>query len=187
MQDVHETLNYEVHDWTRTCAAPLVVTAKTSWRTDMQTTLRFTPDASTTDRSHRGHDLSDLEEDPKAFPDSDTELLGFFRARRDDDPDPVRLVLVGLIEPARVEIARRRHEDVRERTGVVEELSTDVQREVHPLLGDQCIDVMPAQDVCHLVREHAGELVLVAQREEQAPAHEDVARRRREGVDTRGR
>ena len=74
MEDVHETLDYEVHTWTRTCSAPVSVTMRPTWRTDLETSETFTPEGTTRDSSHRGHDLAQLVEDPKEYPQTDAEL-----------------------------------------------------------------------------------------------------------------
>ena len=74
-QDVHETLDYEVFEWTRTCAAPVSVSMRAGWRTELPTSERYSPSVATQDSSHIGHELAQLTEDPKAYPDQDADLL----------------------------------------------------------------------------------------------------------------
>jgi len=74
-EDVHETLAYDVHNWTRTCTAPVQVTMRPRWSTELPTTAAYDPAQSTRDSSHIGHTKADLEADPKAFPDTDSSLV----------------------------------------------------------------------------------------------------------------
>lgn len=74
-EDVHETLNYDVHNWTRTCPAPVRVTMRPRWRTELPTTSAYDPTESTRDSSHIGHVKADLQADPKLYPDTDTALV----------------------------------------------------------------------------------------------------------------
>lgn len=75
MEDVHEVLRYDVHDWTRTCTAPASVWARPTWQTTLQKYQTFSPHQTTTDRSHIGHEKAKLELDPKAYPESDAQLV----------------------------------------------------------------------------------------------------------------
>jgi hypothetical protein len=74
-EDVHETLDYDIHHWTRTCTAPVQVTMRPRWSTDLPTSATFDPSQSTQDSSHIGHAKAELEADPKVFPDADSAMV----------------------------------------------------------------------------------------------------------------
>ena len=74
-KDVHEMLEYDIHDWTRTCVAPVSVSLHPGWETGRPTQEAYTPSNETTDRSHIGHDKAAVKEDLKAFPDTDDALV----------------------------------------------------------------------------------------------------------------
>jgi len=74
-KDVHEMLKYDIHDWTRTCTAPVTVTLRPRWETNKPTEEAYTPSHETKDRSHIGHDKAEVKEDPKSFPDADADLI----------------------------------------------------------------------------------------------------------------
>ncbi|MEQ1507730.1 MAG: hypothetical protein ABMB14_36215 [Myxococcota bacterium] len=75
MEDVHETLKYDVHDWTRSCTAPVSAAVTAKWPTKLATTRSFAPKNATTDRSHIGFAKAALVLDEKKFPQGDTELV----------------------------------------------------------------------------------------------------------------
>lgn len=73
--DVHALHTYDLHDWTRSCEAPVRVTLRPTWDVGVQTSASYAPSHATTDRAYRGHTKAAVIEDPKAFPDSDADLL----------------------------------------------------------------------------------------------------------------
>jgi tetratricopeptide (TPR) repeat protein len=81
MEDVHQTFTYDIHDWTRTCTAPVSVTMAPKWKTALPTSKTFAPANQVSDRSHVGFVKAAVEADPKAYPSSDAELV----ARGDAD------------------------------------------------------------------------------------------------------
>ncbi len=74
-EDVHETLEYDIHNWTRTCTAPVRVTMRPGWRTELPTAAVYDPSQDTRDSSHIGHKKAELEANPKAFPNPDSALV----------------------------------------------------------------------------------------------------------------
>ncbi|MEZ4239779.1 MAG: hypothetical protein R3F59_27200 [Myxococcota bacterium] len=78
-EDVMATFAYDVHDWTRTCEAPVSATATARWKTDQPLTQRYTPTAETTDRSHEGLEAAGVAVDRKEYPVPDADLV----AKRD--------------------------------------------------------------------------------------------------------
>jgi flagellar biosynthesis chaperone FliJ len=79
MEDVIATFAYDVHDWTRTCTAPVSASATARWSTDQPTSQSYTPTADTTDRSHAGLAAAEVPVDRKEYPVSDADLV----AKRD--------------------------------------------------------------------------------------------------------
>jgi flagellar biosynthesis chaperone FliJ len=75
MEDVIATFDYDVHDWKRTCTAPVSATATVRWSTDQPTTQSYAPTGETADRSHAGHEKAGVPVDPKEFPVSDADLV----------------------------------------------------------------------------------------------------------------
>ncbi|MEZ4318419.1 MAG: hypothetical protein R3F61_12985 [Myxococcota bacterium] len=74
-KDVHEMLKYDIHDYTRSCVAPVTVLMKPEWETSLSTKEVYTPSHETKDRAHIGHVKAEVKEDPKSFPESDLELV----------------------------------------------------------------------------------------------------------------
>ncbi len=75
MEDVHETLRYDVHAWTRTCTAPASARAYATWKSSQTAGRTFTPVHTTKDSSHIGHEKAKLELDPKTYPETDAHLV----------------------------------------------------------------------------------------------------------------
>jgi tetratricopeptide (TPR) repeat protein len=74
-KDVHETLKYDIHDWTRSCIAPVTVTLSPRWETTQSTREVYAPAHETKDRSHIGHVKAEVLEDVKEYPDTDEALV----------------------------------------------------------------------------------------------------------------
>ncbi|MCB9678969.1 MAG: hypothetical protein H6737_27960 [Alphaproteobacteria bacterium] len=74
-KDVHEMLKYDIHDYTRTCTAPVTVTMKPAWETSQPTSEVYTPSHETKDRAHIGHVKAEVKEDLKVFPEDDKTLV----------------------------------------------------------------------------------------------------------------
>ncbi len=74
-KDVHETLEYDIHDWTRSCIAPVTVSLTPRWDTSQSTREVYAPAHETKDRSHIGHEKAAILEDLKEFPESDDSLV----------------------------------------------------------------------------------------------------------------
>lgn len=74
-REVDDTLHYDLEDWTRECKAELTVRLRPSWPTSLPTTAVHTHAASTQDQAHIGSEAAALEENPKAYPESDEQLL----------------------------------------------------------------------------------------------------------------
>lgn len=75
MEDVHATLKYDVHDWTRTCTAPVSIAMTTKWTTTLPKAKSLSPAERVADRSHIGHVKAGLAEDKKLYPKTDAELV----------------------------------------------------------------------------------------------------------------
>lgn len=74
-KDVHELLKYDVHDYTRTCVAPMAVQLGPTWETTQPVRETYEPAFETKDQAHIGHVKAQVEANPKAFPQSDDELI----------------------------------------------------------------------------------------------------------------
>lgn len=74
-KDVHELLKYDIHDYTRTCVAPLSATLTPSWESQQSLGETYAPSHATKDRAHIGHEKAEVEEDLKAFPETDAQLI----------------------------------------------------------------------------------------------------------------
>jgi tetratricopeptide (TPR) repeat protein len=75
LQDVHETLEYKVYSWTRTCSAPVSMYLRPSFKTELTKSYSFDPKQMTTDTSSIGHEKAAVQEDPKAYPKTDDQLI----------------------------------------------------------------------------------------------------------------
>lgn len=74
-EEVHATLNLDVHDWKRTCVAPVAVGVRAGWRTTLGTARTLEPNASITDRAWTGNAKARLAADPKSYPTADPALV----------------------------------------------------------------------------------------------------------------
>jgi hypothetical protein len=75
MEDVHATLAYDIHDWLRTCTAPVTAYFGPRWSTELPRTKSFSPKNETGDRSHIGHVKAAIVEDKKVYPATDADLV----------------------------------------------------------------------------------------------------------------
>ncbi len=75
LQDVHETLEYKLYKWTRTCSAPVSVVLRPMFKTELPRTYTFASKQETTDTSNIGHEKAAVVEDKKEFPKTDAQLV----------------------------------------------------------------------------------------------------------------
>jgi hypothetical protein len=75
LQDVHETLDYKLFKWTRTCSAPVSVVLRPMFKTDLPRTYTFASKQETTDTSNIGHEKAAVVEDKKEYPKTDAQLI----------------------------------------------------------------------------------------------------------------
>ena len=74
-EDVYDTFEYELYDWTRSCVAPVTVAMTPRWETVKDKKREFEPENTTTDQSHVGFEKADIAVDDKEFPETDTALV----------------------------------------------------------------------------------------------------------------
>ncbi len=86
LQDVHETLEYKMYKWTRTCSAPVSVVLRPKFKTDLPKYYTFSAKQVTTDTSNIGHVKAGVVEDKKEYPKTDTQLVA------DADAESMKLV-----------------------------------------------------------------------------------------------
>lgn len=83
-RDVDDTLHWDLEAWTRTCEAELTVRLETSWPSSIASQKLERRAETTEDQAHIGSEAAALEEDPKAYPKSDVDLLGLVDAQNVD-------------------------------------------------------------------------------------------------------
>lgn len=93
VEDVYSTFTYDVHDWTRTCTAPVAATLTPKWKTALPTAKSFAPANQIGDRSHVGFAAAKLEPDPKVFATPDAELV----ARGDEETEDALIVWISAM------------------------------------------------------------------------------------------
>ena len=74
-KDVHELLKYDVHDYTRTCLAPLTATLSPTWESKQPLREVYAPSHVTKDQAHIGHVKAAVKENEKKFPETDAALI----------------------------------------------------------------------------------------------------------------
>lgn len=75
MEDIPETMEYEVFTWTRTCKVPTYATAATGWRASAEKRLRLETETKAVDTAHVGNKQAGLKADEKKYPKTDEELI----------------------------------------------------------------------------------------------------------------
>jgi chromosome segregation ATPase len=86
LQDVHETLEYKLYKWTRTCSAPVSVVLRPKFKTELPKYYTFSAKQTTTDTSNIGHAKAAVVEDKKEYPKTDVQLVA------DADAESMKLV-----------------------------------------------------------------------------------------------
>lgn len=95
LQDVHETLEYKLYKWTRTCSAPVSVVLRPKFKTEHARYYTFSAKQTVTDTSNIGHVKAAVVEDKKEYPKTDAQLVA------DADAETMKLVnaaVGGVIE-----------------------------------------------------------------------------------------